>query len=287
MAREIFVRIHVVCFSSADSLVGANDAFEEALKLDPNNAQAKSGLESVKRAMEREAGAGFGGAEDPMGGLTKIFTDPGVPQKLGANPKTSHLLADTEFMMKLQRIRQNPQLLNQELMSDPRFFTVMGVLMGVDISATERPATDEPGIGGSNVREVDEDIPMPDAKSSASKQPEPEPVSDEEDEEEKAKKEAKVKADEEKRLGTESYKKRQFDAAIQHYSNAWELHKDITYLTNLGAAYFEKGDYEKCIETCNKAITEGREMLADFKLIAKYVPQIFLTLANNSGHSEE
>jgi len=40
-------------------------------------------------------------------------------------------------------------------------------------------------------------------------------------------------------------------------------------LTNLGAAYFEKGDYQTCIETCKKAVAEGREMHADFKLISK------------------
>ena len=39
-------------------LLGANDAYEEGLKLDPNNAQNKSGLASVKRAIEAEAQAG-------------------------------------------------------------------------------------------------------------------------------------------------------------------------------------------------------------------------------------
>lgn len=36
-------------------LLGANDAYEEGLKIDPNNAQNKSGLASVKRAIEAEA----------------------------------------------------------------------------------------------------------------------------------------------------------------------------------------------------------------------------------------
>jgi stress-induced-phosphoprotein 1 len=39
-------------------LVGALDAYEEGLKLDPSNAQNKSGLESVKRAIEAERRAG-------------------------------------------------------------------------------------------------------------------------------------------------------------------------------------------------------------------------------------
>lgn len=35
-------------------LAGASDAYEEGLKVDPSNAQIKSGLESVKKAMESE-----------------------------------------------------------------------------------------------------------------------------------------------------------------------------------------------------------------------------------------
>jgi stress-induced-phosphoprotein 1 len=90
-----------------------------------------------------------------------------------------------------------------------------------------------------------------------------------EDEETIAKRKAKEAGDREKQLGTECYKRREFDAAIEHYSKAWELHKDITYLTNLSAAKFEKGDYPGVIEACEKAIAEGREIRADFKLIAK------------------
>jgi stress-induced-phosphoprotein 1 len=73
----------------------------------------------------------------------------------------------------------------------------------------------------------------------------------------------------EKKLGTENYKKRQFDAAIEHYSKAWDLHKDITYLTNLSAAKFER-DYQGAIEACERLSREGREVRADFKIIAKW-----------------
>jgi stress-induced-phosphoprotein 1 len=39
-------------------LVGALDAYEEGVKLDPNNAQNKNGVASVKRAIEAEAKEG-------------------------------------------------------------------------------------------------------------------------------------------------------------------------------------------------------------------------------------
>ncbi|KAI4263857.1 MAG: hypothetical protein L6R42_001019, partial [Xanthoria sp. 1 TBL-2021] len=252
-------------------LVGANDAFEEALKLDPANAQAKSGLAAVQRAIESEAaadGAGDGG----LGGLGNMFNDPNLIQKLASNPKTSSLLADPSFMAKLQKLKQNPNSIGEE-MRDPRFLQVMSVLLGIDMSfgGGGDAAGGESGAG--NVRDEEEDVPMPDARPSSAKpaqpakapEPEPEP----EDEEALAKKKAKDEAEAEKKLGTENYKKRQFDAAIEHYSKAWELHKDITYLTNLSAAQFEKGDYQDAIATCEKAIEEGREVLADFKIIAK------------------
>ncbi|KAK0667321.1 putative heat shock protein [Cercophora samala] len=247
-------------------LLGAHDAYEEGLKIDPNNAGMKNDLASVKRAMEAEAGAGgpFGG--DPTGGIGQMFSDPNLIQKLASNPKTSAFLADPSFMAKLQTIKQNPNN-TQELFSDPRFIQVLGVLMGVDMTMADPGSV--PGASDS-AKEAEEDVPMPDAKPTQSqKAPEPQPEPEAEDEEALEKKKAKEAADKEKQLGTENYKKRNFDEAIKHYQAAWDLHKDITYLNNLGAAYYEKGDYQACIETCTKAAEEGRALYADFKLIAK------------------
>ncbi|KAK2054572.1 TPR-like protein [Colletotrichum caudatum] len=201
-----------------------------------------------------------------------MFNDPQLIQKLAANPKTASFLADPAFMAKLQQMKENPKG-SPDLFTDPRMLQVLGVLMGVDMQMGM------PDDIPQDAEMRDAPPPPPESKPAAPKKaptpkPEPEPEPEELDEEALAKKKAKDEADKEKALGTENYKKRNFDEAIAHYSKAWELYKDITYLNNLGAAYFEKGDYDKAIEACTKAVEEGREIYADFKLIAKSYARI-------------
>jgi stress-induced-phosphoprotein 1 len=212
---------------------------------------------------------------DPTGGIGKMFNDPNLIQKLASNPKTSAFLADPTFMAKLRNLQQNPSN-SQDLFSDPRMIQVLGVMMGVEMDMA-MPSETGTGASGSSYRAAEaEDEEMPDVPppKASKKAPEPEPVVEELDEEALEKKKAKEAADKEKALGTENYKKRNFDEAIKHYSAAWELHKDITYLNNLGAAQFEKGDFQACIETCSKAVEEGRALYADFKVIAKSYARI-------------
>ncbi|EGX48499.1 hypothetical protein AOL_s00080g128 [Orbilia oligospora ATCC 24927] len=246
-------------------LIGAIDAYEEALKLDANNATAKQGLSSVHEAIRREQerdgvrgppGGGPGGM-----GLDSLFSDPMLIPKLAANPKTRDLVQDPEVLAKLQRLKQNPADF-QSVLGDPQMMTILAAILGI---SDQRPGAAE------------EDTPMYDAAPPPPRsktpppppQPQKEPTPEPEDPEEVAKREAKEAADKEKALGNDAYKKRNFSVAIEHYNKAWELHKDITYLNNLAAAKFEAGDYEGCIADCEKAITEGREVFADFKLIAK------------------
>jgi stress-induced-phosphoprotein 1 len=241
-------------------LSGAHVAYDEALKIDPNNAQAKSGLASIKNAMESAQSN-----NDPMKTFTNAFKDPNLLQKLASNPKTSHLLANSDFVSKLQRIQTNPQGLSPGDLQDPNILAVFGALMGIDMSFQERPAGSSEG--------MPQDTEMPDLEPSkpapTKKETKPEPEPDSEDEERAEKKRNKAKADAEKELGTKSYKKKQFDEAIEHYEKAWETYKDITYLNNLGAVYFEKGEIDKVIEMGQEAVKYGKEHFADFKPMAK------------------
>lgn len=224
----------------------------------------KKDFEAVQRAMQQEAGGG-----DLSGGIGQMFADPNLIQKLAGNPKTAAFLSDPAFMAKLQAVKQNPSNA-QDLFSDPRMIQVLGVLMGVDMEL--RDSDVPPGAPQEDVNMTDAPAPKQETPPKP-KTPEPEPEP-ELDEEELEKKKAKEAADKEKALGTECYKKRNFDEAIKHYQAAWDLYKDIVYLNNLGAAYFEKGDYQACIDTCKKAAEEGRARYADFKVIAKSLARI-------------
>ncbi|KAF6779875.1 hypothetical protein AHF37_00657 [Paragonimus kellicotti] len=74
----------------------------------------------------------------------------------------------------------------------------------------------------------------------------------------------------EKDLGNAAYKNKDFELALKHYDKAIELEPTcITYYTNKAAVYFEMGDFDKCIELCERGVEVGRENRAEYKLVAK------------------
>ncbi|KAI7861482.1 hypothetical protein BDF14DRAFT_1868849 [Spinellus fusiger] len=79
----------------------------------------------------------------------------------------------------------------------------------------------------------------------------------------------------EKDLGNTAYKQRKFEEALAHYSKAWELdNTNITFLTNKAAVLFEEEKYDECIQVCHEAVDHGRELRADYKLIARALQRI-------------
>ncbi|OAQ32436.1 TPR-like protein [Linnemannia elongata AG-77] len=175
------------------------------------------------------------------------FFGPDVFTKMAANPKLSPLLAQPDLVEKVRAIQANPNALNQH-MQDPRIMSLLMGLMGLDARGPE----DFPGAEEPKKAEEPKDEEMP-------------------SEEELNKKEA-LKA---KDLGNASYKARKFEEALEHYAKAWELDPtNISILTNKAAVYFEMGNFDECIKTCEEAIDVGREHRADYKLIAKALGRI-------------
>ena len=242
----------------------AEAAYQKALELDANNKAAQDGLDQVRRTQEsRQA--------QPDLGLSKLFADPNLIENLKKNPKTAELMKDPTLVAKLIGYKANPQSIGTDLFSDPRLMTIMATLMGVDLNmpdlstsnsmpkepTADATATETPAAAAAETKPAETAAPEP------TKATEPEPM--EVDEEDKN----RADADEAKAEGNKAYKAHNFDEAIAQYNKAWDLCKDITYLNNRSAAEFEKGDYETAINTLTEAVEHGRDLRADYKIIAK------------------
>ena len=241
----------------------AEAAYKKALELDANNKAAQDGLAQVHRTQEARAA-------QPDMGLSKIFSDPNMIENLKKNPKTAEMMKDPTLVAKLIGFQANPQSMGAELFSDPRLMTVMATLMGVDLnmpdlsasnSMPKEPTGETPAAAEETKPAAEEAKPATETPAAAAQEPENMEV-DEEDND-------KVAADAAKAEGNKAYKAHNFDEAIAKYNKAWELCKDITYLNNRSAAEYEKGDYATAIKTLEEAVEQGRDMRADYKLIAK------------------
>ena len=77
----------------------AEEAYREGLKYEPENASLKKALEDLKDAVPKS--------------FMSPFTSPDAIAKLAANPETAPLLADPDFMTKLQQMQRDPKMLGQ------------------------------------------------------------------------------------------------------------------------------------------------------------------------------
>jgi len=225
-------------------------AYEDGLKIEPGLAMLTNGLQDAKREQARDEASGG------MGGLGNVFGAPDVLQKIASNPQTAPLLADPSFMAKLEELKRDPGAISKHL-SDQRILSVMGMLMGVNIQTPES---------------MGKDADMPDAPPAAKPPPkkEPEPEPEELTPEEQERRAKKKEADVHKDAGNTAYKAKQFDEAVGHYEKAIAVLPDeITYHNNLAAVRFEQKNYDACIAACKKGIEVGREVKADFKIVAK------------------
>jgi stress-induced-phosphoprotein 1 len=143
----------------------------------------------------------------------------------------------------LQDVQKNPGHLNLYL-QDQRMMQVLGVLLGINISAApkgeDKEAHDGEGANGPKAAANGSSSASSYASPESKKQPEPEPMETSENGKELSAQ--KAEAVKEKNAGNAAYKKKDFDVAIQHYTKAIELDdEDISYITNRAAVYLEMG----------------------------------------------
>jgi len=251
-------------------------AYEKGLKLDPTNDGLKSGLADAKAAKPRASGPA--GDSGPFGGGSPFgnMFGPDVWVKLQNDPRTRPFLQQPDFLAMISDAQKNPSSVSRYI-NDPRMMQVIGVLLGVNIQNASDPGAEFQDDG------KDEEVSTPSRSEKPAERPRsvrtPEPVPepapkpmevDTEDEEEKERKARKAEALKEKEAGNVEYKKKNFEAAVEHYTKALELNgEDISFLTNRAAVYMEMGKYEDCIADCESAVEMGRSVHADFKLVAK------------------
>mmetsp|Transcript_7514 Transcript_7514/g.22217 ORF Transcript_7514/g.22217 Transcript_7514/m.22217 type:complete len:589 (+) Transcript_7514:146-1912(+) len=246
----------------------AKAAYEKGLSIDPENQGLKQGLAEAETA---QSGGGNGGGA----GLGGMF-GPQFMAKLAMDSRTRGFLAQPDFQAMLRDLSSNPNSLSK-YMNDPRFQTALSVGMGMNIMTGDQFAADPDaamgggggpgGAGGaappSSTSNGSSDRATPPPKQS---EPEAEPMS----QEEQATAKQKADAQAEKELGNAAYKKKDFEAALQHYGKALELYDgDISFLTNRAAVHFEMADYDATIKDCEAAVERGRELRADFKMVAR------------------
>jgi stress-induced-phosphoprotein 1 len=228
----------------------ALDAYEKGLELDPENAQLKQGMTDALAAQGAGSRGGGGG----------LFTSPDVLSRLATDPRTRGLLGQPDFMQILADVNANPNSM-QRYLADDRFQLAMEVGLGLSFGAP-------PGAGGPAAGRPG--APPPRAPAPA---PEPEPVPEpepEQDEAAQAAAAAKAEAQAAKEAGNAAYKAKDFAAAIEHYNRAIALDDtDVSFLTNRAAVKYEQGDLAGAVADCDAAVARGREVRADYKLVAR------------------
>eukprot|EP00658_Telonema_sp_P-2_P011834 TRINITY_DN14532_c0_g1_i1.p1 TRINITY_DN14532_c0_g1~~TRINITY_DN14532_c0_g1_i1.p1 ORF type:complete len:596 (-),score=219.51 TRINITY_DN14532_c0_g1_i1:314-2062(-) len=239
-----------------NKLQEAHGAYEEGLKIDPENAALKKGMADVRAA----------GSADGTASILNMFMSAEGQAKLNSDPETAAYMKDPSFLQTLAMCKQQPQMINMLLQQDPRMMKCLSVLMGVNLQAAGQPGASAP------------------APAPAPKPKEPVKELTEEEKAEAAKlAEAKAVKDE----GTAAYKAKDFAKAVELYNKAYEMYpKDISPLTNVAACLFEQDDFEGCLAQCHDAIAKGREQMSDFTLIAKAWVRIGNTYMRMAARAE-
>eukprot|EP00672_Neobodo_designis_P022687 CAMPEP_0174832662 /NCGR_PEP_ID=MMETSP1114-20130205/3788_1 /TAXON_ID=312471 /ORGANISM="Neobodo designis, Strain CCAP 1951/1" /LENGTH=568 /DNA_ID=CAMNT_0016066523 /DNA_START=41 /DNA_END=1747 /DNA_ORIENTATION=- len=230
----------------AGSLDEAKQAYESGLKIEPENASLKSGLEALEQDMQSAGGS-------PNDTFAKLF-GPDCLAKARANPKLAPYCSQPDYVQKMNMIAANPSMA-QAMMQDQRIMHTMLEFSGIDMSSfgnQAAPAQPKP---------EPTPAPKPAASSSSAPKPAAKPA---------AAKPELTPAQKVKEEGNALYKQRKFDEALAKYKEAASMEPtNTTFLLNQTAVHFEMGNFELCMQEVEAAIEHAREHKADYTVVAK------------------
>jgi len=242
----------------------ARDGYKKALEMDPSNSTLKSSLEQVESALKAKEQEDRM-MDDDMGGLPPNFKNPfdgDIIEKLRKNPETEPLTRDPQFCKTMLEIQADPNKLNEH-MNDMRVMIAFQALLGITPEMREKAR---------RAQEEEEDRERQrKAEEEARKKAEEEERKRKEKEEELARRPpAQLEAEKYKEEGNTAYRAKNFTQAIAMYQKAHETFPDdATYLSNLAAAYLENKEIDKCLEICEKGVSDAQR-LGQYALLPRF-----------------
>ncbi|CAI8506079.1 unnamed protein product [Hanseniaspora opuntiae] len=232
----------------------AIEHYQQYLRLDPNSAVAKKGLEDAikaKNSFDTNNDSQYLDdlQNDPE--ILKVFTDPAFMQALMSNDTS--VLSDPKYAKALKMANdlqekfksQGTNPLNEEIKQNPSKEEKQ------DFRTMKKELKEEKETGS----------PNPDSEKVLL---------------EKRQSDDKIKNDsiELKNKGNELYKQKQFDEAIEYYTKAFDTYKDVLYLTNIAAATLESGKFDEALEILNEAVEFAKETHASYEIMGKIYHKI-------------
>jgi len=243
----------------------AVESFQAALKLDPNNAQLKAGLEeSLQAAASSRRGAQTDPRAKQAQALQEIFSnDPIALCK--SIPDIAHLATERSFCNKLEEIQRDFSKLNTYIQNDEKVMQFVSVALQYQQIAKMSP-------------EEREQLMKREAEMRMRQQKEEDQERERKRKAEKDKKEQeskKAKEEEESRLTTEQkeaiklkdeanalYNAKKFPEALALYDKAIEKDPtNINFYNNKAACYLTMKDFDACIEVSKKGLEAGENSI--------------------------
>ena len=221
-------------------------AYKQGLQQEPSNATLKESLE----ALEKERAS----SSNPF---AKVF-GPNTFHRVQTNPKLAPFLLQPDFVSMLSQVVANPSLI-QMYLKDPRMIKVFMELSGITM-----PEDDE------------EDMPKQKSSPSQQQPPKQQPPQS-----------SAAEAVKHKERGNAFYKEKKFDEALTCYREALDADpKNTTYLLNATAVHFEKGDYDSCIDECNKALEHAKVHNGGYQTQGRIMTRHAACLQKQKKHAE-